>query len=561
MRQRVRDIMEQSDRRFTEHSRVLPLWQTLAENFHIMRADYTRVRSPSEEFASFLMTGRPALAFRELQNSFSGMLRPRDQQWFHPRTHSEKINQAPNNRGWLDWAGTVQRRIMYEPRAQFVRATKEADGDFCLTGNALITVDPNRTMDGLLFRDWHLRDCAWSESVERAINRLYFKWEPEAHELKEMFGGNAGEYALSPKVIEAAAGKDKFRKIKCRRMIIPADDYDMASAKRRGLGWVSIYIDCENETILEEIATRTMRAVIPRWVTVSGSPIAYSPSAILALPDGRMLQEIALTILEAGQKAVDPPTISVGEAINGGINLYAGGNTTVDADYDERMGEVLRPMTLKHDGLQFAANREEKIEKLIDDAFFRSRIGMPTITKEMTAYETQKMYEDFIRGALPLFEPVEVEYNASICSESFDVARDMGAFGSPFDMPPALRGQELRFEFDSPLQQAAERAKIGYFQQSVQIVAEGAQIDPSVRANFKVDAATRDTLGSVGGPAEWIATEDEANALKAQAAQQAQAAAAAQQMATGADVATKVANAGESAGRAAQMMKQSGMLQ
>jgi hypothetical protein len=560
MRQRVRDIIEQGDRRFTEHARVLPLWQTLAENFHPMRADYTRVRSPSEEFAAFLMSGRPALSFRELQNSFSGMLRPRDQQWFHPRTHSEKINKAPDSRGWLDWAGTMQRRIMYDPRAQFVRATKEADGDFCLTGNAVITVDPNQNMDGLLFRDWHLRDCAWGESVDRSINRVYFKWDPEACELQEKFGGNAGEYQISPKVKEAAAGKDKFRKIRCRRMLIPADDYDMPAAKRRGLGWISVYVDIENETILEEVATRTLRAVIPRWVTVSGSPIAYSPSAVLALPDARMLQEITLTILEAGQKAVDPPTISVGEAINGGINLYAGGNTSVDADYDERLGEVLRPMTLKHDGLQFAANREEKIEKTIDDAFFRSRIGMPTITKEMTAFETQKLYEDFIRGAIPLFEPVEVEYNAAICAETFDVSRDMGAFGSPYDMPPALRGQELRFEFDSPLQVAADRAKVGYFQQSVQIVAEGAQIDPSVRANFKIDTATRDTLGSVGGPAGWIATEDEAAAIKQQDAARAQALEAAQQMATGADVASKVANAGESAGRAAQMMKQAGMV-
>jgi hypothetical protein len=559
MRQRVRDIMQQGNKRFADHDLILPLWQTLAENFHVMRADFTRVRSPSEEFASFLMTGRPAMAFRELQNSLSGMLRPRDQQWFHPRTHSEKVNKAPDSRGWLDWAGEVQRRIMYDPRAQFVRSTKEGDGDFCLTGNAIITVDPNRFMDGISYRCWHPRDVAWGEGADRAINRVDFKWDPEATELLELFKNNTGEYALSPKIAEAAKSVDKLRKIKCRRMLIPADDYDMPAAKRGGLGWVSVYIDCENETILEEVATRTMRAVLPRWVTVSNSVIAYSPSAIYALPDARMLQEITLTILEAGQKVVDPPMIAVGEAINGAVNLYAGAITQVDADYDEREGEVLRPITLKPEGLQFAANREEVISKALDEAFFRNRIGMPTVTKEMTAFETQKMYEDFIRGALPLFEPVEVEYNAALCSETFDVARDMGAFGSPYDMPQALRGQELRFEFDSPLQQAAERAKIGQFQQSIQIVSEGAQLDPNVRANFDTDKATRDTLGATGGPSEWIRTEDDANAIKQQEAQRQQAAAAAEQMASGADVASKVANAGESAGRAAQMMKQAGM--
>ncbi len=559
MRQRVKDISDQAKKRFTEHDRILPLWQTLAENFHPMRADYTRVRSPSEEFASFLMSGRPALAFRELQNSLSGTLRPRDQQWFHPRTHSERINKAPDSRGWLDWAGQVQRRIMYDPRAQFVRATKEGDGDFCLTGNACITVDPNKHMDGLSYRCWHLRDAAWAERYDRSVGRVYFKWDPDIRELKERFGQNKGEYALSSK-ITAASATEQDRKIKCMRMIIPADEYDSAEATRRKLGWVSVYVDLENDTILEEVPIRTMRTVLPRWVTISNSPIAYSPSAILALPDARMYQEITLTILEAGQKAVDPPTISVGEAINGGINLYAGGNTTVDADYDERLGEVLRPLSQNHDGLTFAANREERLEKQLDDAFFRSRIGMPTITKEMTATETQRVYEEYIRGALPLFEPVEQEYSNSICSESFEVARDMGAFGSPYDMPQALRGQELRFEFDSPLQQAAERAKVGQFQQSVQIVAEGAQLDPAVRANFDVDKATRDTLGSVGSPADWTRSEDDANAIKQQDAQRQAAAAAAQQLATGADVASRMANAGESAGRAAQMMRQAGMV-
>lgn len=559
MRQRVLDIVSQAKKRFTEHERVLPLWQTLAENFHPMRADYTRVRSPSEEFASFLMSGRPALSFRELQNSLSGTLRPRDQQWFHPRTHSERVNKAPGSRGWLDWAGQVQRRIMYDPRAQFVRATKEGDGDFCLTGNACITVDPNRHMDGLSYRCWHLRDAAWSERYDRSVGRVYFKWDPDIRELKEIFGGNTGEYALSPRIANATAA-EQDRKVKCMRLIVPADEYDNADAIRRKMGFVSVYVDLENDTILEEVPIRTMRTVLPRWVTVSNSPIAYSPSAILALPDARMFQEITLTILEAGQKAVDPPTISVGEAINGGINLYAGGNTSVDADYDERLGEVLRPLSQNHDGLTFAANREERLAQQLDDAFFRSRIGMPTITKEMTATETQRVYEEFIRGALPLFEPVEQEYSNALCSETFEVARDMGTFGSPYDMPPELRGQELRFEFDSPLQQAAERARVGQFEQSANITAVGAQLDPSVRANFDIDTATRDTLGSIGAPANWIRSEDEANAIKQQEAQRAQAAAAAQQLATGADVASRMANAGENAGRAAQMMRQAGMV-
>jgi hypothetical protein len=71
-------------------------------------------------------------------------------------------------------------------------------------------------------------------------------------------------------------------------------------------------------------------------VTVSGSAYAYSPATVVALPDARLLQQITLTLLEAGQKAVDPPWKATSEAIQGGVNSFAGGITWVDPEYDER---------------------------------------------------------------------------------------------------------------------------------------------------------------------------------------------------------------------------------
>jgi hypothetical protein len=65
---------------------------------------------------------------------------------------------------------------------------------------------------------------------------------------------------------------------------------------------------------------------------------------VAALAEARLLQQMVLTLLEAGQKAVDPPMVAAQEAIQGGINIYAGGVTYVDAEYDERLGEALRPL-------------------------------------------------------------------------------------------------------------------------------------------------------------------------------------------------------------------------
>lgn len=48
-----------------------------------------------------------------------------------------------------------------------------------------------------------------------------------------------------------------------------------------------------------------------------------------------------------GEKIVDPPFIAVGDAsLYGETNLYAGSIVWTDPDYDERTGEVLRPIRM-----------------------------------------------------------------------------------------------------------------------------------------------------------------------------------------------------------------------
>jgi hypothetical protein len=551
MRQRVRDLLKQGDGMFSTRTPILSLWQTIAENFHVMRADFTPQRYMSEEFGSYLMTGRPAMAHRDLQNSLPAMLRPRGEQWFKQRTGSKRINDKVDCRQWLDWASETQYRAMYARQAKFVRSTKECDGDYSAFGNGVLTCEPNQVRDGLLIRCWHLRDTVWAENAELEIDRVNRNWNPEAHVLGGLF-----EKMLHQSV-STAVKEEPFKKISCRHLIIAASDYDMPRAQTKDRKWVSIYVDRENETILEEKSVRVNPYIIPRWATVSGSPIAYSPAAVYGLPDARMLQQITLTILEAGQKVVDPPMIAVGEAINGGVNTAAGMVTWTDADYDERMGEVLRPITLKPEGLAFGAQREERIEKMIDNAFFLNQIRMPTVTKEMTADETERVYEEYMRQALPLLEPIEEEYSGGICETAFEQLRDMGAFGSVYDMPQELRGADIKWEFDSPLQAAKDKLKVGKFQQALQIVIGAMQVNPDAGDNFDLDKGVRDGLMAADG-ADWIVDEKQRDTVRQNKAQQAAAAAAAAQVAQGADAATRVAGAVSSGQDAMQKMQGAG---
>ncbi|MDB5600747.1 MAG: hypothetical protein JWN71_2791 [Xanthobacteraceae bacterium] len=559
MKSRVRELVEQGDRLFGKRAPLHALWQTMAENFCPIRAEFTTTRALGDEYASHLMTGRPVLAHRDLSNALSAMLRPRGQAWFHARTGDENINNDAGARQWLDAKADVMRRIIYDPRGQFIRATKQGDHDFTAFGQTVISVDINSAGNGLLYRAWHLRDVAWCENDELVIDVVHHNWKHEARALIRKFPATVASS------VKTASDKEPYREIKCRRVVLPADDYDLSPGKKPKnpvrFPFVSIMVDCENDTILEEVPARRVPYVIPRWQTVPGSQYAHSPATVVALPDARLLQQISLTLLEAGQKAVDPPLKATREAIIGGVNVFAGGITWVDAEYDEKMGPALERLIDRPGELNWGEAREAKLERVISEAFYLNVINLPEATgaEKMTAYETQERVKEYIRRALPLFEPMEVEYNGGLCEMTWNLAMDMNAFGSFADMPPMLRGREINWQFESPLQAANERVKSQAFQQSAELLAMAAQIDPAVRYDFNLDKAFRDALGGVA-PADWVVPVEAAAAAKEQAEQLQQAEAAAQAMATGADVATRMGTAVKSAGEAQQVLQQAGVV-
>lgn len=552
MKQRVQDLIKIGDSLFSKRYPIMSLWQTQAENFHVMRADFTRARYFSEEFGSFLMTGRPARCHRDLRNAFSAMLR-RDQ-WFHAQTDNELVNEDRDAKIWLDWASKVMRRAMYDDRAGFVRATNIADGDFTAFGNAVITREVC-DYSHLLYRTWHLRDVAWDEDITGQINTVHFDWRPQARQLLE-YGGK-GKFKLSQKITDLKP-EDRFKEIKCRRILLPADDYDLDKPTQRKLPFVSIYVDVENQQVMEEMPLRTLPVTIPRWEfggSLFGNQYGYSPSVVYALPDSRMLQQMMLSMLEASEMATKPPMIGVGEAVNGGVNLYAGGFTSVDADYDERTGEALRPLSMNFDGIRYGSEQIQRLEAGIDDSFFLNKIRYPEIKKDMTAYEASKLWDEFIRQSLPLWEPVQQEYNAKLCNGTFEDLLAVGSFGSVQDMPQILRGRDIVWQFDTPITVAAEKSLTGTFQAMLQTLVAGAQVDPNVALLADMPAAAREAIDGAGAPAKWLLSEEQFMAARTKKQQSDQAAQAAAAVAHGADVATRVANAAQSAGNAAQALQ------
>jgi len=505
---RVKHLLQEGDALFAKKRPYDSLCQEIADNFYPERAFFTSTRSLGQEFADHLTTGQPVLARRELGNAFTSMLRPRGKKWAHVVTdrperedHWAKL--------WLQDKRDVMFRAMYDRRSQFVRTTSGADHDFAAFGQPIMSIDLNESADGMIYQLYHLKDVAWRDDMYGMTAAVHRNWSAPAHELVRKFRDKVHAK------VKACAEKEPFKEINVRHIIVPADEYD--TGKKWKHPWVSIWVDVENQHVMEEVNRPDPFYLIPGWQKVSGSQYAYSPATIVAMPDARLIQQITLTLLEAGEMAVEPPLMAREEAVRGDMQIYRGGITWVDLDKDQRLEDAIAPMRRDNSGLPFGMEMADRQWKIIKEMFFLDKLNLPD-TGNRTAYEISQLVQEYIRNALPLFEPMEVEYNGQLCERTFDIMLRAGAFGPVDDIPDSIRGANIEFRFESPLHDAIEMQKAQAFGEAQQVIASGAALDPSVRHIIKPRIAVRDVLGA-RVPQEWLASEEEVEALAQQDAQ------------------------------------------
>jgi hypothetical protein len=523
------------------------LWQEIAYQFYVEMADFTVDRYLGDEFGDHLSTSFPLIARRSLGDSVSAMLRPVNLDsmspgvWFSIKTEDEAHEKDIEARRWLEYATGVQRRAMYDRRTNFVRATKEGDQSFVTFGQCPLTLELNRNRDALLYRCWHLKDVAWTEGAEGDIHTVYRKWKPTARQLYDTFGDKVSSQ------VKQMLDKEPHKEVNCKHIVIPTDAYEQrdAGGSKFRQPYVSIWVDCDFEHIMEEVGSWSQIYIIPRWVTIPGSQYAASPAVTAALPDARLIQAMTLTILDSGEKFADPPMLATQEAIRSDVQLFPGGITYVDAEYDERLGDALRPLyeSRAGEGLRTAFEMRAEVAQSINKAFFLDSLSLPPAeVREMTAFEVGQRISEWIRRAMPIFEPLQWEYNGRLCEETFELLMRNGAFGPVEDMPQSLRGASVKFRFESPLHEGSDRKKAQKFLEAKSVLVNAAELDPGSVQAMNIRTALIDSLRSMA-PATWVRSEREMEQI---ARQEAEAQAAQQQMQggmAGAEMAQKLGSA------------------
>lgn len=506
MDSRAKELVRIGDSLFSKKENWDSLCQEIAEHFNPLRADFTSSFSLGTDFATNIMDSFPVLACRTLGDAPGAMLRQGE--WFEVKTDDDDVNEDPSAARWMEAATKRFRNLIYDRRANFVRATNEADHDWAAFGNPVLSVEESPTRDHFLFRAWHPKENAWMENTVGKIDHNQRTMMMTARGIMQ----RRAWAKVAHTSIREAAKKDPAKEFKIRHVVLPLDEmYGDDRAKRRqfkDMQFVSLYIDCENEIVLSEGALPVFNYVIPRWRTVAGFPQGFSPATITALPDGRMLQTLARIIMEQGEKALDPPVYAKGDIFRDAVNRYAGGMTYADLESDQKIQDAMM-FENPSQGLPAGLEMKADVRNMIAEAFLLNKLMLPA-EREMTAFETQARLAEFRRSVLPFFGPVEHEYHLPL----LDTAFQMALRNKQFDidgMPDILSDVDVTFKFESPLNTAEGRAAVQAFQESIQIIAGSAQMDQGVVAEYDFRKMTKDAVKGTGAPADWAKDEEQAD--------------------------------------------------
>ena len=486
-------------------------FQDLADVLWPGLASITRQSTPGEKRTGNIYDGTPMLAVRGLVSAIDGMLKPKTSRWMSIRAASDEINEIDAAKTWLEQATDVMFREFYRPRARFIQASGETDRSLVVLGSGTVFVTESRDMNGLLFRSLPLRDTFYVENADGVIDSLYWRTSWPAHKAEQVWGREK----LGPETRRALEEKRGDTEFKFLQVIRPRDEREPGRRDATQMAYQYLAIDVASAHVIEESGFEEWPFATPRWDTESGETYGRSPG-MLSLPDSRTLQQQGKTILKAGHMAVEPPLMAPHESIVRGPSLVPGGITYYNAAALRASGlrDPIRPLFT---GAQIPLAREmqQDVREQIFAAFFRNVLNLPVNGPAMTATEIIERKEEFVRTIGPVFGRLEADYMAPMVERAFGILLRQGKFPPP---PEEIQGQEIRFEFASPVEKVRRQIDTMNAVRTIEMIAPFVQADPAIMDNFNGDEIARDAAQFNSMPQSWLNPKDQVKAKREQQA-------------------------------------------
>lgn len=494
-------------------------WDQIERRVLPRQGGFKRIHAPGDRRTQDITSSTAPLALDKFAAAMEGLVAPRAHRWHGLASPVPALNALPEVKAYFEAVTDILFEMRYAAHSGFPTQFHEAMMSLGAFGTAAVWTEEDIGR-GIVYQALDLSEIYLSQNKHGRIDKVSRKFSYSARAAAQRW-----DAALLPETIRKALDKNPEQMFDFLHFIEPNPDVDDSRADAAGMAFASSYVAFEAKTLLSQGGFHTFPLPVARYVTAPRETYGRSV-AMMVLPDIKMANEIARTLIRASHRALDPPLLAQEDGALTRIQTRPG---AINYGGLNNRGELmLRPLETGG-SIPVGIEMMERTEKVINDAFLVTLFQVLTDagSDRMTATEVLARVQE--KGVLlaPAGGRIETELLGPLIERELDILSRANMLPP---MPEALMrsGAQFKVVYDNLLSRAAKAEQAVGFLRTIESLAPLAATDPTVYDIFDPEAAANGIADSNGVPQSWRRTPEQVAALKAQRTQASEAAAVAQ---------------------------------
>jgi hypothetical protein len=512
----VAAIMSVFKRLKLERAAHEPLWKDITNYLYPRRASWDFQESNDEEYGDMIFDGLSITAHNKLSDGIFGELVSPSIDWLEiePKRREDR-----EDKSLMVYCKELE-MYLYElfSRSNFYDALAEDIHDCTALGTSVIYAEEAAPLKRPVYIPLHLREVYISENRYGEVDTLYRDFEMTRRQVVDMFPDGVDDN------FRKDAAKDGEAKVRMLHAQFPrdvpiADDDEMVVKGKKKNASIYILQSMNSATsqsysgkLLENGGTDFRHFEAWRFNKASGSVYGRSP-AMDAIHDIKMLNLTAKAMADAAQLAARPP-MQAPESLRGKIRIAPG--SFVYRVGDERVEPIMTSLSL-FPGIESMERSAKIVREHFKTDFFMAISQLQGTARQRTATEVMELKAEAASILGAVIGRVQSERIDPLVRMTIAMERAAGRLPVA---PVGLNGAvELKINYVGPLAQAQRRyLRVQGLNQGLSSALQYAQVDPSITANFDMNASAREVALANGFPYQFLRSE--ADTAKMQQQQQ-----------------------------------------
>lgn len=477
-------------------------WQEIGERVYPEHANFTYTPTGGEKRMSKVFDSVPIHANQLLASGLFSLLTSSASPWFHILPVDFNLAKQREISIYLDSISKVMYHEINNPMAGFAAAVHECYLEFGAFGNLTMMVEEHLNTQKLRFMSLPLYECYYVENSEGIVDTLYRNYTRTVEFLMTKFGSEN----LSEDVQKLIADNKLDTKIKCVHVIIPRETANHLSKKSTDLPFASLYIEAKTKHLIHEGGFNELPFMAARFYKTSHEVHGRGPGST-ALPDVKMLMQVAQVTIRAAQKSTDPALLLPDDGFlrplrtsPGGLNYYTRGRINTKRDID------IIPTGNPGLGIEYSKLLHEKIREV----FFVDQLQLHT-GPQMTATEVMQRTEEKLRLMGPLMGRIQTELLGPLINRVYGLLSRAGKLP---EAPAILNEVPLKIIYTSPIARAQEQVEANGLMRALSIMEPLIKYKPNTTDIFDTDEMGRGVFEMFSVNLKYLKSQKDVDKLR-----------------------------------------------